>query len=218
MFISYEHCNSPARHGLSYDDRAGGIPTYRERSSIMRNLFLSALVLAFMCVAVPVQAGLTLNVDATTGEVFFTGTDFGTPDSNSRLSFQSTPGNLFNAGTPFLNPSLINGVNEPVQLFTAGNTFDGPIEEVIVNLTLPNNLFTLLTGSGERVNSTLGDLSLAALTSFNGQSIPRVSSGTGFEELHIVDVNAPAAVPEPGSLTVLALAGLSLVARRRRRC
>ena len=124
MFISYEHCNSPARLALSHDDRAGGIPTYRERSSIMRNLFLSALVLAFMCVAVPVQAGLTLNVSPTSEDLFFTGTDSGTPDNfpgvgENVLFFTLDPADRFETTDSAIIFGAVDGVNS-ISLETGG--------------------------------------------------------------------------------------------------
>ena len=197
----------------------------------MRNLFLSSLVLAFMCVAVPVQAGLTLNLDPTTQEVFFTGSSSGTPDRVGggffgdvpAFSFQTTPGSFFAVESPFLSGNLVSGVRS-VQLFTGGAN-PGTATDIFLRFDLNTSLQQTPTGTGTRVDTTnfvfTNSASFPLLLSFAGQTLNRVptpnsnTTGEGFESVHIVSTNA---VPEPGSLTVLALAGLSLVARRRRKC
>ena len=194
----------------------------------MRNLFLSSLVLAFMCVAVPVQAGLTLNVP-TSGDIFITGTDSGTPDSAFTFNgsafvvdFQLGSGGFLSTDFGFLS-GAVNGASN-VDLFAGSTAPDGPLDELFLQLTLPGDGQQTLTGTGPGAFvSAFGNAdSFAFLQTLGGQTLTRVidsntgsSTGTGFESLQIVSTNT---VPEPGSLTVLALAGLSLVARRRRRC
>lgn len=188
----------------------------------MRNLFLSSLVLAFMCVAVPVQAGLTLNVP-TSGDIFITGTDSGTPDSAFTFNgsafvvdFQLGSGGFLSTDFGSLS-GAVNGASN-VELFAGTTVPGGPLDELFLQLTLSSGGQQTLTGTGPGAFvSAFGNAdSIAFLQTLGGQTLTRVTdTGTGFESLHIVSTNT---VPEPGSLTVLALAGLSLVARRRRRC
>jgi len=176
-----------------------------------------------MCVAVPVQAGLTLNVGPTSGDLFFTGTDSGTPDFGLTaigeayfVNFQLGNGGFLSTDFGSLS-GAVNGASN-VELFAGTTAPDGPLDELFLQLTLSSGGQQTLTGTGlGAVVSAFDNAdSVAFLQSLDGQTLTRVTdSGTGFESLHIVSTNT---VPEPGSLTVLALAGLSLVARRRRRC
>lgn len=196
----------------------------------MRNLFLSSLVLAFMCVAVPVQAGLILNVGPTSGDLFFTGTDSGTPDfgftadggEDYVVNFRLGDGNFLISDSSSLSGAVNGGSGVTLLAATTGPA--GPLDELFIQLALSSGGQQTLTGTGPgaSVSAFSNPDSFAFLQTFTGQTLTRVidsntgsSTGTGFESLQIVSTNT---VPEPGSLTVLALAGLSLVARRRRRC
>ena len=158
------------------------------------------------------------------------GTDSGTPDfgfttdggEDYVVHFQLGNGSFLISDFGSLS-GAVNGA-PGVALLAATTGPDGPLDELFIQLALSSGGQQTLTGTGPgaSVSAFSNPDSFAFLQSLAGQTLTRVidsntgsSTGTGFESLQIVSTNT---VPEPGSLTVLALAGLSLVARRRRRC
>lgn len=203
------------------------------------------------------EAGLTINFDPNSNEVFFSGEDSGTPDVST--AFAETPnggltsvfvfditfgnfllGETFSFQIPTDSSALTaDGAGIPGTFTSVSGEGSG----ISLGLSLENGDLLTITGDEDvRFDiSSAGEDTLAFLASLNGTTVSRLapietdffivggeitptetalvgkpSASTGFEELH-VNVLPVAAVPEPAAATLLALTGLTLSCRRRRR-
>jgi len=185
----------------------------------------------------PAEAQLILNIDPNTDELFFTGTDSGTPDTftvNLPGATISLSGIEFGAPATFSEGASAEIFLSTVVSATGSNSTSNarfsadPSAGGATNFQLrfANTSQTTLTGNS--VRNSLSGINLPPsfldhLATLDGVVLPRIAfqgdfsgvQGTGFESISI-NVLESTAVPEPSSLAVLALTGLTLVGRRRR--
>lgn len=99
-----------------------------------------------------------------------------------------------------------------------GLTFN---ESQTLNFTQGPDLNQAITGEVVDFDSTLvgvTDIRFSNITSFEGDVVQDATALINFGELRFVGVEGVvAAIPEPGSLAVLAIAGVGVVVRRRKR-
>ena len=213
---------------------------------MIRNLFLCSLVLVFASMAAlsEAEAGLTINFDPNSNELFFSGEDSGTPDVSTDFvfggNFTVTEVNVFsisfgNALGDFVPFDAINFLISPdsssltadgagiLGTFTSipGDGLGSGISLGIPQLENGESL-TIIGNENVRFDiSNSGADALAFLAGLDGTTVSRftpfgIREGEGFAEAH-VNVLPVAGVPEPAAATLLALTGLTLSCRRRRR-
>ena len=192
------------------------------------------------------EAGLTINFDPNSNELFFSGEDSGTPDVTTAFTIDPNGGDFsfipVDAFSLFFGNAIeavpFGAINLQISSGSSALTADGA---AILGT------FTSIPGDGLGSGISLGiprlengdpltiigdetvrfDISrssadaLAFLAGLDGTTVSRFTpsgtrAGTGFEEAH-VNVLPVAGVPEPAAATLLALTGLTLSCRRRRR-
>ena len=216
---------------------------------MIRNLFLCSLVLVFASMAAlsEAEAGLTINFDPNSNELFFSGEDSGTPDVTTAFipdpnggdfsfievdAFSISFGNVLGDFVPFdainflISPDISALTADGAGILGAFTSIPGEGLGSGISLgiaQLENGDFqTIIADETVRFDiSNSGADALAFLASLDGTTVSRftpfgIPEGRGFAEAH-VNVLPVAGVPEPAAATLLALTGLTLSCRRRRR-
>jgi len=210
---------------------------------MIRNLLCSfVLVFASMAALSEAEADLIINFDPNSNELFFSGQDSGTPDVSIALVPDGNYGiaevEVFSIsfGAAIGDPPL-DAINFQIPPGSSALTADGvgilgtftSIPGVGfdsgITLGIPRlengELVTIIGNEDVRFDiSRSGADDLAFLASLDGTTVSRftpfgIPAGTGFEEVRVNVL--PVAVPEPAAATLLALTGLTLSCRRRRR-
>lgn len=210
---------------------------------MIRNLLCSfVLVFASMAALSEAEADLIINFDPNSNELFFSGQDSGTPDVSIALVSDGNYGiaevEVFSIsfGAAIGDPPL-DAINFQIPPGSSALTADGvgilgtftSIPGVGfdsgITLGIPRlengELVTIIGNEDVRFDiSRSGADDLAFLASLDGTTVSRftpfgIPAGTGFEEVRVNVL--PVAVPEPAAATLLALTGLTLSCRRRRR-
>ena len=211
---------------------------------MIRNLLCSfVLVFASMAALSEAEADLIINFDPNSNELFFSGQDSGTPDVSIALVSDGNYGiaevEVFSIsfGAAIGDPPL-DAINFQIPPGSSALTADGvgilgtftSIPGVGfdsgITLGIPRlengELVTIIGNEDVRFDiSRSGADDLAFLASLDGTTVSRftpfgIPEGRGFAEAH-VNVLPVAGVPEPAAATLLALTGLTLSCRRRRR-
>ena len=205
------------------------------------------LVFASMAALSEAEADLIINFDPNSNELFFSGQDSGTPDVTTAFAVDLSGGDFsfieVDTFSIFFGNATedvpFNAINLQISSGSSALTADGaailgtftsiPGEGLGAGISLgiprlENGELLTITGDEDvrfDISSSDAD-ALAFLASLNGTTVSRFTpfggtrAGTGFEEVR-VNVLPVVAVPEPAAATLLALTGLTLSCRRRRR-
>jgi len=157
-----------------------------------------------------------LNVDTSTQEFFFTGSDTGTPfvDFAAQAGWTNGvvtggPNTQFDLTTDFWTPS------GPIQHFI--DLRDGGVQYFVSWFPLPPSVTA--SPLGQRTSYATATASqISFLESLNGEVLTS-TIGTGFLDIEIVVLGATTPVPEPSTFVAfgLGLAGFGAVQYRRRK-
>ena len=199
------------------------------RSVTMPWLAYCLVALATVAASQAVSAGLVLNINTTSKNFFFTGSDTGQaeiPPTDPQDPVEYRVGFLhYFVRDAFSSSCTIAGYQSLPSLFLQGASFDGGNMVMYNNPPSPDYVFFGLVSSGD-ITALTGNVSSAALSyasipssnmaafeSLVGKTLD-LSIGTGYSSVSVVQ-----AVPEP-STCVMGAAGLAFVYsmwRRRKR-